>query len=247
MKKLPGIVLCIVFLLPAHLYAGLELPAFTECGRIVCHTAFTLCYSEEHEQACWAAYVLTAAMLKGKGFRRSNDFRPDPLVTTGSATPEDYRKSGLDRGHLVPAGDMKGSRRCMSETFYMSNMSPQVPAFNRGIWKKLEEQVRRWAEENEEIMVVTGPVLTDQGFRVIGLNKVAVPFRYYKVILDYREPELKAIGFILPNSRSDAELETYAVTVDEVEEVTGLDFFPDLPAAGEELLESKIELDKWFR
>ncbi len=246
MKRLPGILLCIILLAPAYVYAGLELPAFSKSDQIIRHTAFTLCYCDRYEQAQWAAYVLTSAMITAKGTRRSNDFRPDPMVKTGTATPEDYRKSGYDKGHLVPANDMKASPQCMSETFYMSNMSPQVPAFNRGIWKKLEEQVRRWAGENEEVYVVTGPVLTDDGFAVIGLKRVAVPFRYYKVILDYREPGLKAIGFIIPNRKSNTDLEAYAVTVDEVEEVTGIDFFPELPASVEEQLESKIELEKWF-
>lgn len=246
MKKLPGIVLCIILLAPAYLFAGLELPAFSKSDQIIRHTMFTLCYLDQYEQAEWTAYVLTSMMVTARGVRRSNDFRPDPLVMTGTATPEDYRKSGYDKGHLVPANDMKSSGRSMSETFYLSNMSPQVPAFNRGIWKRLEEQVRRWAEENEEICVVTGPVLTDDGFAVIGPNRVAVPLRYYKVILDYREPGLKAIGFIIPNCRSDADLETYAVTIDAVEEITGIDFFPELPSPVEEQLESVIELEKWF-
>lgn len=237
--------LILIFFLPAALHAGMELPAFSDSDQIVRHTAYTLSYSEEHEQAFWAAYVLTREMLSFK-CPRTDDFRPDPLVRTGSATPEDYRRSGFDRGHLVPAADMKMSRQCMSETFYMSNMSPQVPSFNRGIWKKLEELVRGWADENEEICVVTGPVLTDKLFEAIGENGVAVPARFYKAVLDYREPGLKAIAFIMPNARCLSSPEVFAVTVDAVEEITGIDFFPELPDDIEEALESSVDLDMWF-
>ncbi|KKM21895.1 hypothetical protein LCGC14_1630810, partial [marine sediment metagenome] len=96
-------------------------------------------------------------------------------------------------------------------------MSPQDPSFNRGIWKKLEEQIRSWAVENREIYIVTGPVLTNGPYQTIGVNKVAIPKHYYKVVLDYLKPELKAIGFILPNIKGTYPLSQYAVTVDEVE------------------------------
>ncbi|HNY65172.1 MAG TPA: DNA/RNA non-specific endonuclease [Deltaproteobacteria bacterium] len=247
MKRRAGLLTCILVLLAtAASTAGTELlPASPGCSQIVRHTAYTLCYDEEHEQAAWAMYALTREMLGLPG-KRSDDFRPDPLVKTGSARPADYRRSGYDRGHLVPANDMKISRRSMSETFYMSNMSPQKPEFNRGIWKSLEEMVREWARENGEIHVVTGPVLADGGFSTIGRNRVSVPARFYKVILDYREPELKAIAFIIPNAGSEQPLQAFAMTVDQAEEETAIDFFPDLPDDVEEALESKLELDRWF-
>ncbi len=133
----------------------------------------------------------------------------------------------------------------MSASFFMSNMSPQDPSFNRGIWKKLEEQVRSWAVENREIYVVTGPVLTDGPYQYIGVNKVAIPKHYYKVVLDYLEPELKAIGFILPNKKGTYPLSQYAVTVDEVERITDIDFFYILSDDVEEMLESELDLSLW--
>lgn len=240
----------VVFLLllaPAPASAGLELPAFEEEDRIriVRHTAYTLQYCEEFEQARWAAYVLRPHMISG-AVSRTNDFRPDPLVKTGSASPEDYRGSGFDRGHLVPAADMKFSRKCMSETFYMSNMSPQRPAFNRGIWKELENLVRRWVRRDGELLIVTGPVLSGESLSVIGQNRVAVPDFFYKVILDYREPEIKAIAFVLPNEKAGEDLSAFAVCVDRVEELTGIDFYAGLPDDVEERLESSLELDRWW-
>jgi len=126
----------------------------------------------------------------------------------------------------------------------MSNMSPQLPGFNRGIWKKVEQVIRDWAVENEEIHVVTGPVLKGQ-FKRIGPDQVAVPNYYYKVVLDYKEPELKGIGLILANVSSDRPVQSYAVTIDRVESVTGLDFFVDLPDDIEEQIESNLDLSKW--
>ena len=108
---------------------------------------------------------------------------------------------------------MKWAQEAMSESFLMSNMSPQDPGFNRGIWKKLEGLIRDWAEDNEEIYVVTGPVLVDD-LPTIGVNAVAVPEYYYKVILDNREPEIKGIGFILRNESSKTPLQNFAVTID---------------------------------
>lgn len=226
------------------LFAENYMPAYTPQEEIIRHTAFTLCYCEKEEQAKWVAYRLTAEMCSGKGEARSDNFREDPDVRTHSAVPDDYKKSGYDRGHLCPAGDMAWSRLAMSESFLMSNMSPQLPAFNRGIWKNLESEVRRWAIDNKEIYVVTAGV-PEEGLPVIGANKVAVPRYYYKVILDVHPPEYKAIGFILPNAAGRDPLSAYAVTIDSVERLTGIDFFPALPDSLERALEAHVDPGLW--
>lgn len=220
------------------------LPAIHPHDEIIKHTAFTLCYSEPHEQAKWVAYQLTAEMCENNGEERTNNFRIDEDVKTGSASPDDYKKSGFDRGHLCPAGDMGWSEQTMSESFFMSNMSPQRPGFNRGIWKKLETDVRGWAKKNNEIYIVTAGVLEDS-LPTIGEDKVAIPRYYYKVILDYKKPEYKAIGFILANEGSKQSVFDFAVTIDSVEHLTGIDFFPALPDSLEHFLESHINLEKW--
>ncbi len=219
------------------------LPQYSQSDQIINHLAYTLKYNETYEQAEWVMYVLTAEKVSGT-VKRTDNFRPDPQVKTGSAALIDYRKSGYDRGHLAPAADLKWSKKAMSESFFMSNMSPQRPGFNRGIWKNLEALVRSWAVGEEEIIIVTGPVL-NAGLPVIGSNEVAIPEYYYKVILDYREPGIKGIGFILPNKSSKASIASYAVTIDSVESFTGIDFFPALPDNEEDRIEATVEFSKW--
>ena len=202
----------------------LEIPNTSKAGLLIKHTGFSLYYSEVYEQALWVAYELTKDETN-KVFDRSNNFLVDPLVESGTANDGDYSRSGYDRGHLAPAADMGWSATAMAESFYYSNMSPQIPGFNRGVWKRLEELVRTWAVENNSVYVVSGPVLTE-GLPTIGGNGVSIPKYYFKVILDYSEPDIKGIGLILPNASSEEPLQHFAVTIDSVEHLTGLDFFP---------------------
>lgn len=220
---------------------------------------YSLCYRESYEQAEWSAYCLRAFMLQ-KNTKRTNDFRPDPQITTGSATLADYKRSGYDRGHLTPAGDMVFSKEAMSETFYMSNMCPQAAAFNRGIWKDLEDQVREWVRTYGAAYIVSGPVLSKPAdeYPSIGESKVAVPEYFYKVILvpifqddsDQDSPEecadLMAIAFVIPNKGCDGDFWRYAASVDEVEQITGLDFFPLLEDDIEERVESACDPRPWY-
>lgn len=231
-------------ILPDGTIQNLELPAPMDGEQIIRHTGYTLSYNEKYELPSYVAYELTRNEVLG-GEEREDNFREDPAVRTGSATLADYRGSGYDRGHLAPAADFKWSAEAMSDTFFMSNMSPQDPSFNRGIWADLEAAVRVMAYENGKVYVVTGPVLTDGPYETIGKNEVAVPKRFYKVVLDYTEPEIKAIGFILNNEGSSKSLESFAVSVDEVERVTGLDFYPALPDDQEEIIESKFNTSQW--
>jgi endonuclease G len=168
----------------------------------------------------------------------------DPKISTGSAENSDYAGSGYDRGHLAPAGDMGWSAQSMIESFYYSNMSPQVPSFNRGIWKNAESFTREAAITNHTVYVVTGPVFTST-MTTIGPNKVAVPQSYFKIILDYFEPELKAIAFVIPNEASQLPLQHFAVSIDDVEHLTGLDFFPIITDSVESKLESKFDISLW--
>ena len=218
------------------------IPGKADC--IVDREGFALGYIEYHEQPAWVIYKLTRAEIQTQVARRTNRFREDPEIPTGSATNADYRKSGYDRGHLAPAADMAFSVQTMADSFFFSNMSPQVPAFNRGIWKRLEEQVRKFALQEGEIMVVTGPVLPKEKSITIGNNKVTVPDRYYKVVYDLTPPQ-KMIGFIIPNNGSTRPLQDFAVTVDAVEKETGLNFFSLVPRQEQDRLESTITLDAW--
>ncbi len=223
---------------------ALEIPFYASDGQVIVYKGFTVSYNEKHEQANWVAYELTAEEVAGTEKRKDN-FQADPQVTTGSATPDDYKKSGYDRGHLAPAADLKWSAETMNESFFMTNMSPQVPGFNRGVWKELEEQVRNWATSEGGIYVVTGGVLED-GLPTIGENQVSVPKFYYKVILDYREPSKKAIAFLMPNQKvKGKDLKEFVVSVDSVEKITGIDFFHKLSDQEEDMLEKHSAVADW--
>ncbi|MBT3421809.1 MAG: DNA/RNA non-specific endonuclease [Bacteroidetes bacterium] len=191
--------------------------------------AFDLSYNERHEQANWVMYVLTKEELLGTEKRKDN-FRTDPKILTGSASLKDYKSSGYDRGHLAPAADMKWSKEVMSESFFMSNMSPQKPYFNRGVWKKLEEHVRKLVLQNDSILVITGPVFKDN-IEIIGENEVTVPGYYFKVLVDLTWPDNKAIAYLLKNEKSSENLTTFEITIDSLEIFSNYDFFYASPMA----------------
>jgi endonuclease G len=216
-------------------------------GEVVHHSHFSLSYLEQYEQSEWVAYTLEKERLELPRAERKDWFEEDKKISTGSATYADYKGSGYNRGHLVPAADMAFDKQVMQETFQMSNISPQLKAFNNGVWKELEENVRSWARENDKLYVVTGPILDSTLVRYIGkTSKITVPEHFYKVILDYHGTEKKAIGFIIPNELSTRRLEDYMVSVDKVEELTGIDFFADMiPDEEEEKLESGVMQKQW--
>ena len=224
----------------------LGVPAGGNCSIIIDRPGYALGYSEQHEQALWTIYKLTKEELKSKKARRTDDFRVDPLIPDGSAALEDYHGSFYDRGHLVPAADMAFSLQAMSESFYMSNMTPQRPEFNRGIWKELEGKIRDYAEHHDALYVVSGPVF-DHNMPVmsIGSNKVSIPDYFYKILLDPSTDSPKAIGFIIENRSGGKSLADYAVTIDAIESVTGLDFFNQLDPEDEKKLESQCDFQRW--
>ncbi len=219
------------------------LPALQHTEEVIHHFAYDLVYNEIHEQAQWVAYTLKPESLV-KRCSRTDDFRIDPLVSSGTADVNDYRGSGYDRGHLVPAGDMVWSTTAMTESFFFSNISPQNPSFNRGIWKKLEELMRTWAKDADSLCIVTGPLLTE-GLPTLGGNAVSIPKAYFKVILRFKGAQMKGIGFVLPNLRSTQSLKTYALSIDSVESLTGIDFFAGLSDDTENQVESILCSSCW--
>jgi endonuclease G, mitochondrial len=229
----------IVFLFSFKLFTQEYLPK--SYGEIIKHRHYSLSYNETHEQANWVHYKLNPAFLSGSTPRKDS-FKSDPLVSTKSATKSDYKGSGYDRGHLAPAADMKYNSLAMLESFYMSNMSPQDPSFNRGIWRRLEETIREWGK-NSEIFISTAGVLNIENLGSIGGNKVTIPSKYYKVI--YSPKNNSMIGFLLSNKGSSSELKSFVVSVDSIESITGIDFFHELPDEIENELESKVNLGDW--
>lgn len=220
------------------------LPASTT-GAIIKHNAFTLSYSEENEQAEWVAYELKKSELSKNEFERPY-FIEDKKVKTKSADWRNYKNSGYDRGHLCPAGDRRMSFEAYNETFLTSNISPQDHDFNAGIWNRLEQKVRYWAEKYDGVYVVTGGVLTGS-MKTIGEENVSVPNEFYKIIVDVSDGNYKAVAFVLPNRPSGESFYKYAVSIDEIEAKTGIDFFLNLPDSIEDKLESTIDLKAWGR
>ena len=219
------------------------LPA-SSTGEIVRHTYYTLSYSEEHEQAEWVAYELTRQRLNSNWADRGGlTFKPDPEVRTESATPRDYSGTGYDRGHLCAAADMSFDTLALSETFFMSNISPQDRGFNKGIWREMEELARDWARKYGQVFVVTGPMLNRQGIKQIGFSKVTVPVGYYKAI--YAPQPNIAIGFVVPNQISTRPVMEYAFNLDYIEKLTGIDFFPKILSGENEKTEASIDKTQW--
>ncbi len=224
-----------------------ELPACDEAKRlqILEHIGYTVGYNTEWLLPAWVAYELTQEETNG-GEERTNKFLPDPLLGANAVTTKDYTNSGYDRGHMAPAGDMKWSQEAMRESFYMSNICPQVHSMNAGDWKDLENLVRDLAIEYGDVYVCCGPIIKG-GEKTIGeTRKIIVPTAFYKVLLRQKNAkEWVAIGFVLPNAAGSKPLMTYMLTVDEVEKMTGLDFFPNLPDDIENKAEGEYHPADW--
>lgn len=224
----------------------LELPKYNKLDQIVNHTYYTLSYNEKHEQANWVAYQLNFRQINGTTTRKKNErWKQDPKIITGSSKLSDYKKSGYDRGHLVPAADMKLNTTSMRETFYMSNISPQHKDCNRFIWKELEKNIRDFIKnKNDVLYIVTGPLLNNDLKSFIG-NNVTIPEYFFKVLLDYSPTSAKAIGFIIPNHKTDKKFTEFAVSIDYIEKITKIDFFYNLSDSIENKIESNFNINNW--
>ncbi|MBL87154.1 MAG: endonuclease [Winogradskyella sp.] len=212
-------------------------------GQIVHHQNYSLSYSEPHEQAEWVAYELKSSHLSSTNHKRPY-FEIDNAVKSGAAHWRNYKQSGYDRGHLCPAGDRRFSKAAHDETFLTSNISPQEHQFNAGIWNRLEQKVRYWAKKYDGVFVVTGGVLKD-GLKTIGEERVAVPNQFYKIVLDNTNGKPKVLAFLMNHNDSDMPLYKFVVSVDEVEKLTGIDFFPELDDAIENKIEASSSYKNW--
>lgn len=215
-----------------------------QAGHIVIREGYAAGFSCHHKIAVWVSYRLTKEKILAKTAVRANRFREDREFSCCSAKPTDYKGSGFDRGHLAPAADMAFSVRAMEESFLMSNIAPQIPGFNRGIWRQLEIKVRQWALAENDVIVVTGAVFPQEVVKMIGPGKITVPEAFFKIIYDLTPPQ-KMIAFVIPNENGRKNLPDYVLTVDAVEELTGLDFFSDLPRAVQQKLEAESDLTQW--
>lgn len=214
--------------------------------QIIEHLGYTVCYNHEWFIPNWVAYELTKQEATGEE-HRSCHFVPDPLVTGNPVETDDYTNSGYDRGHMAPAGDMKWSEQAMRESFYMTNICPQNHNLNAGDWKSLEELARDWASRYGSIYIACGPIV-DKNHTAIGKHhKIAVPTAFYKVFLRRKsDKEWTAIGFVMPNKAGHQPLMTYMLSIDEVEQLTNIDFFFNLPDEIENRIEADYQISDWF-
>ena len=225
---------------------------------VISHMTYCLSYNEDHEQANWVMHAIIPAIKNGN-VSRTNDFRKDSLVTTGTSFEKDYflktKQSngkykydgfGYDRGHLAPSADFRWSETALSESYFYSNMSPQLADFNRLKWAELENWMREYVTKyNTSLIVVTAPVLTDDLAKIDrGVNKVSIPNFFVKVALDLENK--RGIGFILPHQKIELPLESFAVSIDSIEKILGYDLFSNLDDELENELEANTPYAEWL-
>jgi len=256
MKKLTPILLFLLFSCTSQPIAQTEVPPTQDNehltwglpsidGQVIIREGYALLHDGNKKVSLWVSYHLTKQDLTGTT-GRTDDFRPDPEISPGKrAELSDYYKSGYDRGHMAPAGDMKRSRKVMSESFFLSNMCPQEAGLNRYKWRILEEKARNFTLTKGESWIITGPVFMDidgdgnkDCLGRIGTNRVWVPTHFYKIIIA-KNGEIKAISFLMPNRKPAGDIEDYQVPVDSIEKITGLDFLNELPDDIENVIESQ--------
>lgn len=209
------------------------------------YEGFRVAFNARNHTPDWVAWELLGSETEGSE-SRSNKFWSDPELE-GCPLPADYRNSGYDRGHMCPAGDQKWSREAMHDCFVMANMCPQDHSLNTGAWNTLENKERTWAKRDSAIVIVAGPIYENTDTITIGENGVRVPGAFFKVIAAPYLQEPRAIAFIFPNMSAPGNMQQYVMSVDEVEKLTGLDFFHNLPDEIENRIESASSFVEWNR
>lgn len=219
----------------------LEIPSMPkgQQGQVIQRTGYTLAYDKKTKTPQWVAWELTKEETKGN-HERTDKFLPDPNVEGAKVVTTDYTGSGYDRGHMAPAGDMKWSKKAMEESFYMSNICPQIHHLNTGDWNELEANTRKWARRYGSVYVTCGPIYNgSRRTQYIGKNRVKVPDAFFKVILIQSPKKTCALGFFFENEAGQRPLNEYLVSIDYLEQTTGIDFFPALPDELENVLEAE--------
>lgn len=226
-------------------YPDIEIPVTSTKvkSQVITHVGYTISYNSHWLIPNWVAYCLTAEEVAGTFPRPKRAFEPDPQVKGKSAEHRDYSNSGYSRGHMAPAADMKWSEQAMSESFYLTNICPQTPELNAGVWERLEKRCRALAGESD-LYICCGPLMSKAPER-IGENGVAVPTGFYKVLCMRRNGKWQAIGFMFPNTACKGSMFDFSCSVDDVEKTTGHDFFHTLPNDIEKSIESSYVIKDW--
>ena len=209
------------------------------------YEGFRLSFNKENHTPNWVAWELLATETKGTA-NRARGFWTDSEIE-GCPTTADYKNSGYDRGHLCPAADQKWSEKAMEECFYLTNICPQNNSLNTGAWNTLENKERLWAQRDSAIIIIAGPIYSKSDKETIGNTKVRVPGAFFKILAAPYLDNPRGIAFIYPNMASPGNMENYVVTIDEVEKITGFDFFSNLPENIENIIESQSSFKEWNR
>jgi len=217
-----------------HTYKGAPILSDDKDSVYLCRTGYAVAYSTKYKNPTYVIERVTKERIGEEP--RTEDFRPDiDIKPEHQATLQDFSGAGYDRGHMSPAANNGSNKEAMSQSFLLSNMVPQNPGNNRGIWKQVEVNVRNWVIKSKDLYVIQGPIF-DEGYKTIGPNKVAVPTRLYKIIIDNQSGFM--LAFIFPNDKLEIkDLPKFIVTVDEIEKVTNINFSPNL-TEGEEVHET---------
>ena len=226
---------------------GLEIPISKANvpSLLLYREGYTTSYNVDTRTPNWVAWHLTANHTNGPVKRNGINFQADEEVPEPRVDTYDYMRSGYDRGHMCPAGDNHWSQKAMEQSFLMTNVCPQIPALNSGLWNTIEKQCRTWAQEYGDVYIVCGPIYFNQKHKTIGKNKVQVPEAFFKVVLCLKD-EPKSIGFICRNVSAKGRKKTdYVNTVDEVERITGMDFFSQLHDNIEQQIEGHADIKEW--
>ena len=211
--------------------------------QIIHRKAYFLSYNKETKLPNWVAWHLTSEHTNGP-YTRLNVYIEDISVPLPRATEDDYRGAPWTHGHMCPAGDNKWDKKAMRESNLLTNICPQSAGLNSGLWNKIEQDCRNWAKHFGDLYIVCGPVLLNQEHETIGDNKVVVPEAFFKVILCL-QGKPKAIGYIVRNNEGKKKRDSFINTIDDVERITGYDFFPSLLDSIEEKVEAYANLDDW--
>lgn len=214
-------------------------------SQIIVHKGYTVSFNESTRLPNWVAYELTEAEVNGT-CSRNGRFYPDPEVEGRQADNEDYRNSGWDKGHIAPAGDMKWDDQAMLESCYFTNICPQNHNLNGGDWRSLEEKCRDYARRFGNVYIAAGPVIGESKNGRLGYNQVVIPDGFYKVLLVCHDGQFEGIGFYFENCAGHQPLKVYAQSIDEIESLTGIDFFFALPDAVENEVERTFDAAFWF-
>lgn len=215
-------------------------------NQILEYEGFTVGFNPEMHQPNYVVWTLDPDETDGAVSRSNAKFQQDEKVR-GCASLADYKNSGFDRGHMAPAADMKWSEKAMADCHYLTNICPQDKRLNAGAWSTIESNARKWALKHGPLVIVCGPILSDKMTRSIGQTPVPVPERFFKVIIAPYAEKPMGIGFIMPNSYVEGGAQSTVVSIDQVEQITGFDFFSELPDDIENDVESKAKLREWNR